>query len=60
MATAADAIAIPTDASANGFWSDATVWISSSLWFHARTDAYLGFQWSLSLIPSKSSVCSTI
>jgi hypothetical protein len=31
MATAIDAITIPTNAGTNGIWSNAIVWISSSL-----------------------------
>jgi hypothetical protein len=42
VATTVDAIAIPTGVAANGVRSDATVWFSSSLWFHARPNAYMG------------------
>jgi hypothetical protein len=42
VATAADATTIPTDATSSGVWTDATVWISISLWLHARTNAYMG------------------
>jgi hypothetical protein len=54
------ATTIPTNAGANGFWSCATVWFSSSIWFHARSNSHLGFQWALSSIPPKPSVCSAI